>query len=305
MKTFVGLTGTTCVGKSSVAVELAKMLNTEIISADSMQIYKGMDIGTAKITLSEMCGIEHHMLDVVTPDQTFSSFQYQEQASKIIEKMTTLPIVVGGTGFYFDSLLFPPEFGEGSKESRERFRNILQNEGLQKLAEMLKEVDPFAYKTIDLNNPVRVMRALEIAENGEKRESGKGKTQPKYNCLLFVLQRERESLYTLIDRRVEKMVEDGLFDEVRGLVSQYGCCDTPAFQAIGYKEVIEYLQGKYTAKQAVEKIKLNTRHYAKRQITYFKKMNGRFVDVDGKTSSEVAQRIFDELSPIITQNHLR
>lgn len=296
MKFFVGITGTTCVGKSEVAVELAERMHTEVISADSMQIYKDMNIGTAKITQAEMQGIRHHMLDVISPDKPFSSFQYQEMASEIINKSCSVPIVAGGTGFYFDALLYPPEFGEANPQRRNELKEILQNEGLQRLCEMLKVADEYAYKTIDLSNPIRVMRALEIAENGEKRADGKGKNQkPRYDCLLFVLQRERQSLYKMIDMRVEAMVAKGLFDEVRSLVAKYGLCDTPAFSAIGYKEVIDFLQGKITEKQAIEAIKLNTRHYAKRQITYFKKMNVfRFVDVEGNTPQQLAEKILKE-----------
>ncbi len=296
MKTFVGITGTTCVGKSAVAVELAKILHTEIVSADSMQIYKGMDIGTAKVTAEEMQGIKHHMLDVVCPNEPFSSFQYQQQASEIIDKIA-LPIVVGGTGFYFDSLLYPPEFGEGNQLRRKELQQILRMEGLQKICEMLKEEDEYAYQTVDLSNPVRVVRALEIAEKGGKRALGRGKTQPRYNCLLFVLQRERASLYQMIDQRVDKMVENGLIDEVNQMVDLYGVCDTPAFAAIGYKEIVEFLQRNCTREQAIDRIKLNTRHYAKRQITYFKKMNVcKFLDVEGKTSRQIAEIILAELN---------
>ena len=160
---------------------------------------------------------------------------------------------------------------------------------------MLRQKDEYAYNTIDLNNPVRVVRALEIAESGEQRKNGKGKTDPKYNCLLFVLQRNREQLYRMIDDRVDKMIQQGLVDEVSRIVNEYGICDTSAFSAIGYKEIIEFLQEKCTLAQATEKIKLNTRHYAKRQITYFKRMNvQRFVDVEGLSATEIAKIIFDE-----------
>ncbi|MGN1066358.1 MAG: tRNA (adenosine(37)-N6)-dimethylallyltransferase MiaA, partial [Candidatus Fimimonas sp.] len=221
MKTFVGITGTTCVGKSDVAVQLAKLMQTEIISADSMQIYKGMDIGTAKISQAEMQGITHHMLDVACPNEDFSSFQYQLQASKIIDEATTTPIVVGGTGFYFDSLLYPPEFGGGNLQLRKQLQEVLATEGLQKLQERLRQKDEYAYNTIDLNNPVRVVRALEIAESGEQRQNGKGKTAPKYNCVLFVLQRNREQLYRMIDGRVDKMIGQGLVNEVSEMVQRY------------------------------------------------------------------------------------
>ena len=294
MKTFVAITGTTSVGKSSVAVELAKLLNTEIISADSMQIYVGMDIGTAKITPAEMSGVKHHMIDIVEPNCNYSSFLYQRDASQIIDKMQSLPIVVGGTGFYIDSILYPPEFGNVGEERRAKLTQIFQDEGLAPLQELLKTLDPETYATIDVQNSKRLIRAIEIAESGQNRARGKGKTKPQYRMKLFVLQRNREELYKQIERRVDKMVEDGLIDEVQRLVNKYGICDTTAFSAIGYKEIIDYIQGKTSLSEAVEKIKLNTRHYAKRQITYYKKMDVyEYIDVDGKTSSEIANYIYE------------
>lgn len=293
MKTIVGITGTTSVGKSRVAVNLAKHLDTEIISADSMQIYKGMDIGTAKISINEMAGVTHHMIDVVEPNCNYSSFLYQRDASKIIDSMQSTPIVVGGTGFYFDSLLYPPEFGSADENKRAELHRILDNEGLTPLQEQLKNLDSQTYSTIDLRNPQRLIRAIEIAQGGKKKSHGKGKIKPKYDMKLFVLQRNRLQLYQHIDKRVDEMVQNGLVDEVKKLVDTYGACDTTAFSAIGYKEIIDYLRGNTTLKDAIDKIKLNTRHYAKRQITYFKKMNvTEFVDVDGKTTEEIAEYIY-------------
>ena len=296
MKTIVGITGTTAVGKSEVAVNLAKLLNSEIVSADSMQIYKGMDIGTAKISSEEMRGIPHHMIDIVEPNCNYSSFLYQQEASAIINAMDCLPIVVGGTGFYFDSLLYPPEFGTADEARRTELQQILQDVGLAALQNMLKQLDKDAYDTIDLSNPKRVIRAIEIAENGEKLTQGVGKTNPKYNLILYVLQRERSNLYKEIDKRVDKMLQLGLVEEVEALVAKYGYIDTSAFSAIGYKEVIDYLKGNTSLADAVAQIKINTRHYAKRQITYFKKMNvAEFISVDGKTSEDIAAHIRDQL----------
>ena len=297
MRTIVGITGTTSVGKSQVAVKLAKLLNSEIISADSMQIYKGMDIGTAKITHAEMEGVTHHMLDIVEPNCNYSSFLYQRDASTIIDRLERLPIVVGGTGFYFDSLLYPPEFGNVGENRRLELQRILQSDGIVALQELLKKLDNDTYKQIDLNNPKRVIRAIEIAESGAKLAHGVGKTNPKYNLVLFVLQRERNDLYNQIDKRVDEMFEKGLVEEVYELTKKYGFINTSAFSAIGYKEVISYLQGNCTVEEAVAQIKLNTRHYAKRQITYFKKMNvTEFVSVDGKTSDEIANHLYNRLA---------
>lgn len=295
MKTVIGITGTTSVGKSAVAVKLAKMLHTEIISADSMQIYKGMDIGTAKIKPSETDGVRHYMLDVAEPNECYSSYLYQQQASAIIDGMETPPIVVGGTGFYFDSLLYPPEFGSCDDETVARLKRILDKSGIEALQDMLRGLDKDTYDAIDLSNPKRVLRAVEIALGGKVKSQGsRGKANPKYDLKLFALQRDRAELYKRIDGRVDEMISDGLVDEVRGLIEKYGICDTSAFSAIGYKEVIEYLQGKLTLDECRDKIKLNTRHYAKRQITYFKKMNVyEYIDVDGRDTDEIARYIYE------------
>ncbi len=296
MKTIMGITGTTCVGKSAVAVELAKLLNTEVVSADSMQIYCGMDVGTAKITPREMQGIKHHMLNITAPNNDFSSFEYSETASKIIDEMSTVPIVVGGTGFYFDSLVKPPEFGGCDKQRRCELQEILQRDGLGALCEKLKLLDFDTYIKIDLKNPVRVIRAIEIAEQGQKRSEGKrAESSCRYNLQLYVLYRDRKELYQMIDGRVDAMIENGLVDEVKNLINTYGVCRTSAHSAIGYKEIISYLQGNCSLQEATEKIKLNTRHYAKRQETYFKKMNVRkYIDVANKSAADVAQIILDD-----------
>lgn len=297
MKTIVGITGTTSVGKSAVAVKLAKKLKSEIISADSMQIYKGMNIGTAKITPTEMEGIPHHMLDVVEPNCNYSSFLYQRDTSNIIESLDGVPIVVGGTGFYFDSLLYPPEFGDCSANRRQQLLSILNEQGLEALQSELQRIDADTYNNIDINNPKRILRAIEIAESGIKKSQGKGRIDPKYNLLLFVLRRTREDVYKQIDLRVDEMIINGLVDEVRNLVAKYGVCDTSAFSAIGYKEVIEYLNGLCSIDECIAKIKLNTRHYAKRQITYYKKMNvAEYIDVDGRSSDEIAEHLYNLLT---------
>lgn len=296
MKTFVGITGTTSVGKSAVAVRLAELMNTKVISADSMQIYKGMDIGTAKIQPDETHGIKHHMIDIIEPNCNFSSYLYQRDASKIINQLNSVPIVVGGTGFYFDSLLYPPEFGNSTPELREELQQILDNDGLDTLCEILKKLDVQTYNEIDLNNPKRVMRAIEIAQSGKPKSLGVGRKSPQYNMILFVLQRDRQELYAQIDSRVDDMIERGLVEEVRNLVNKYGYCDTSAFSAIGYKEIIDYLKNNISLQDAIDRIKINTRHYAKRQITYYKKMNvTEVIDVDGKNSAEISSYIYNKL----------
>lgn len=298
MKTIVGIIGTTSVGKSAVGVELAHLLSGEVVSADSMQVYKGMDIGTAKITTDEMRGIKHHMIDVVEPNVNYSSFLYQQQASRIIDNMDSVPILVGGTGFYFDSLIYPPEFGGCVNDSRrDELKALYERDGLDALRQLLKQSDVNAYNTIDLNNYKRVLRAIEIAESGNSLSNGVGKKrEPRYNLKLFVLERSRDSLYEQIDSRVDKMISMGLLNEVQSLVDKYGICDTSAFQAIGYKEIIEHLNGSISLNEAIDKIKLNTRHYAKRQITYFNKMNViEHINVEGKNTLDIAHEIKGKL----------
>lgn len=293
MRRIVGIIGTTSVGKSAVGVELAKLIGGEVVSADSMQVYKGMDIGTAKMNAVEMQGIPHHMLDVVDPTENYSAYLYQEQASKVIDKINGIPIVVGGTGLYFDSLLYPPEFGGVDEKRRAELKGLYDEQGLDPLRDMLKRLDIDAYNQIDLNNPKRVLRAVEIAESGDKRSLARGRTfEPRYDLKLFVLERPRDSLYNKIDARVDEMISMGLVDEVRSLIAKCGHCGTTAFQAIGYKEIIEFLNGHVTLDDAIAKIKLNTRHYAKRQITYFKKMNvAERINVEGLSAKSIAEHI--------------
>ena len=295
-KSFVGITGTTSVGKSAVAVELAKLCGAEILSADSMQVYKYMDVGTAKVTEAEKQGVVHHMLDVLLPNQDYSSFLYQQQASEIIDGLDVPPIVVGGTGFYFDSLLFPPEFENADENLRQTLKEKLQKEGLQSLQQMLLEMDEETYRQIDVCNPVRVLRALEIASTGKSKSGGTHKERkPRYDAKIFVLQRNRQDLYEQIDKRVDQMMQNGLLEEVERLVAMFGFVENSAFSAIGYKEIIEFLQGKCTLEQAIDKIKTNTRHYAKRQISYFKRLCvAEFIDVDGKDPRDIAHYIFEK-----------
>ena len=186
-----------------------------------------------------------------------------------------------------------PEFGNCDRETAAKLKKTLSENGIEVLCEMLRDLDKDTYDAIDLSNPKRVLRAVEIALGGKAKSQGKGKSDPKYDLKLFVLQRDRAELYRQIDGRVDRMIRDGLVDEVRGIIEQYGVCDTSAFSAIGYKEVIEYLQSKSTLNECIEKIKLNTRHYAKRQITYFKKMDVcEYIDVDGRDTDEIARYIY-------------
>lgn len=266
-------------GKSKLAVELAKKINGEIVSADSMQIYKDMNIGTAKITKKEMQGIKHYMLDIVYPNERYSVSSYKKTAEKSIEKILKdgkTPIICGGTGLYIDTLIYGIEFLE--EEIDETYRNklnqIAEKEGLENLYNKAMEIDPEAMKKISKNDRKRIIRVLEIYH-----KTGKTKTQQdlesrqnevKYDYKVFAINIDREILYNRINLRVDKMIKEGLIEEVKGILKKYKEFPT-AMQGLGYKEVVEYIQEKINKEQMIEKIKMESRRYAKRQITWFKK----------------------------------
>ena len=274
----VVIVGPTASGKTALSIELAKKINGEIISADSMQIYKYMDIGTAKPTLDEMQGIKHYMLDVVMPDETFNVAKYKSMAESAIEeilKKGKVPIIVGGTGLYINTLVDGIEFADVPCD--EEYRNELiekgYREGAMSIYKELEKVDSESAKKIDPNNIRRVARALEIYK-----VTGKTKTQldiesrkeVKYDYRLFGMEWDRETLYNRIDLRVDKMIEAGLIDEVRNVTEKFKISNT-AVQGLGYKEVIEFLNGNISYEEMIEKLKLETRHYAKRQLTWFRR----------------------------------
>ena len=273
----VVIVGPTASGKTAVSIELAKKINGEIISADSMQIYKYMDIGTAKPTLDEMQGIKHYMLDVVMPDETFNVAKYKSMAESAIEeilKKGKVPIIVGGTGLYVNTLVDGIEFADvpGDEEYRNELIEKGYREGAMSIYKELEKVDSES-KKIDPNNIRRVARALEIYK-----VTGKTKTQldiesrkeVKYDYRLFGMEWDRETLYNRIDLRVDKMIEAGLIDEVRNVTEKFKISNT-AVQGLGYKEVIEFLNGNISYEEMIEKLKLETRHYAKRQLTWFRR----------------------------------
>ena len=274
----VVIVGPTASGKTAVSIELAKKINGEIISADSMQIYKYMDIGTAKPTLDEMQGIKHYMLDVVMPDETFNVAKYKSMAESAIEeilKKGKVPIIVGGTGLYGKTLVDGIEFADvpGDEEYRNELIEKGYREGAMSIYKELEKVDSESAKKIDPNNIRRVARALEIYK-----VTGKTKTQldiesrkeVKYDYRLFGMEWDRETLYNRIDLRVDKMIEAGLIDEVRNVTEKFKISNT-AVQGLGYKEVIEFLNGNISYEEMIEKLKLETRHYAKRQLTWFRR----------------------------------
>jgi len=279
------ITGPTAVGKSDLAVKIAKMLNTEIISADSMQIYKGLDIGTGKITEEEKDGVVHHMLDIVEPYDEYSVSDYVEQTKVIISKLNLqnkIPIVVGGTGFYLNGLINGYNFSTSAKndEVREKWNNLYNEKGADFIYESLKSIDPISAEKINRNDVKRLIRAIEIYETTGKPKSevALASEESEYDVLMLVITKDREELYKKINARVDKMFSLGLVDEVKSFI-QYENCQS--MQAIGYKEVVKYLKNETSLDEAIEEVKKNSRNYAKRQMTFFrwiKHNNKHFID---------------------------
>lgn len=271
--------GPTASGKTSLSIELAKQINGEIVSCDSMQIYKDMTIGTAKPTKEEMDGIKHYLLDFVSPDQRYSVAEYKKDAENAIEKIISegkVPIVVGGTGLYLEALIYNIEYQniEEDMEYRNKLYEIEREQGLSKLYEMASKIDSKAMEKISPNDKKRICRVLEIyhltGKTKTELEEESRKNEPKYNYKLFGITMDREKLYERINLRVDIMINQGLLDEVKNLLEKYNNFPT-AMQGLGYKEVVEYLNGLITKDEMIDKIKMETRRYAKRQLTWFRK----------------------------------
>ena len=275
------IVGPTASGKTSLSIELAKKINGEIVSCDSMQIYKDMDIGSAKPSKEEMQGIKHYMIDEVIPTQRFSVAEYKKKAELAIEEILKngkVPIVVGGTGLYANSLIYGIEYSniEFDGKYREKLMKIAQSEeGLKSLYEEAKRIDEKAMEKISPNDQKRILRILEIynatGKTKTEQEKNSRKNEVKYDYNVFAINIERTILYERINKRVDMMIEQGLIEEVRKLIEKYPEFPT-AMQAIGYKEIVQYFDGKITKEEAIEKIKQETRRYAKRQITWFKRI---------------------------------
>lgn len=268
--------GATAVGKTSLSVKLAKAAGAEIISADSQQVYRGMDTGTAKVTKEEMLGITHYLIDEVEPDFDFNVFEFKKRAQKYIKQIYEnghIPVLAGGTGFYIQSVLYDIDFS-GENEGGE-YRKSLEALESGVLYGMLKEADPGAAKEIHPNNKKRVIRALEFYHNTGEMISAHNKDQRQkespYNYAYFVLNRNRDEIYERIEKRVDCMMQAGLVEEVKGLLEGGLSENALSMQAIGYKEIIQFLKGNISEDEAAALIKLNTRHFAKRQITWFKR----------------------------------
>lgn len=278
-KPLVILTGPTAVGKTALSIRLAKAIGGEIISADSMQVYRYMDIGTAKIKPEETEGIPHHLIDVLNPTEDFNVTAFQTMAKQAIHAIYSrgrIPIVTGGTGFYIQSLLYDISFEETEVSSyREKLTAYYETYGAHVLHEELKKVDPVSYEEIHENNVKRVIRALEFYHDTGYPISEHNKTQRQkespYNFEYFVLNDDREVLYKRIEERIDTMIEQGLIEEVQMLLD-YGCePDMVSMQGLGYKEIISYLNEECSLEEAVYTLKRDTRHFAKRQLTWFRR----------------------------------
>lgn len=274
------LTGPTAVGKTALSIGLAKAVDGEIISADSMQVYRKMNIGTAKIQQSEMQGVRHHLIDILDPGEDFNVVlfkKYALEAMKDIYSRGKIPVVVGGTGFYIQALLYDINFEDNDNDMsyREELQTLAAEHGNSYIHDMLAGVDPESAEKIHENNVKRVIRALEFYKKtgtkiSEHNEAEFQKESP-YNFEYFVLNDDRQKLYDRIDRRIDIMLEDGLLDEVKSLVDEGYSRDLVSMQGLGYKEMIDYIQERYTLDEAVYTLKRDTRHFAKRQVTWFKR----------------------------------
>lgn len=276
----VVLTGPTAVGKTKLSIELARAINGEIISADSMQVYRYMDIGSAKIKQDEMEDIQHYLVDILNPTEDFNVVLFQQYAKEAMEQIYLkgkIPILVGGTGFYIQSVLYDIDFTHNDADDtiRTELERIADEKGNEALHQILREVDPQSAEVIHANNVKRVIRAIEYYRQTGKRISEHNETERKkesaYDSRYFVLNCDRNVLYDRIDKRVDLMLQEGLVDEVRGLVDM-GCkIESTSMQGLGYKEIIAYLNNKCSLEEAVETIKRETRHFAKRQLTWFRR----------------------------------
>lgn len=307
-KPLIILTGPTAVGKTALSIELAKAVNGEMISADSMQVYRMLDIGTAKIKPDEMEGIRHYLIDVLEPTEDFNVFRFQQMAKAALEEIYAkgkIPIVVGGTGFYIQALLYDITFEETEESPyRKKLEQYAKINGAHALHEQLKDIDPVSYQEIHENNVKRVIRALEFyhdtgypisTHNALEREK-----ESPYNFAYFVLNDDRQKLYNRIEYRIDQMLEDGLVKEVQSALA-YGCTkEMVSMQGLGYKEIIPYLEGNCSLEDAVYILKRDTRHFAKRQLTWFRRERDViWVDKTEQTTTE------DQLAYMLKQLQTR
>lgn len=307
-KKILVLAGPTAVGKTELSIKLAKELNGEIISTDSMQIYRHMDIGSAKITPEEMEGVPHHMIDVVEPNQEFSVAEFKQIAQKCIEGVLhrdKLPILVGGTGLYINALTCNMTFTEAKKDDiyRTELELLANEQGSEYVHELLKEIDPISYSNIHANNKKRVIRALEVYKITGKPFSsynlGKDIYNGKYDVCYIVLNMDRAKLYGRIDKRVDIMMEKGLVDECINLRNLGNTSNMQSMQGIGYKEVFDYLDGNIPLENTIDIIKQGSRNYAKRQLSWFRRdPRAIFLDKDTMKDDEIFRKIVSDIDSL-------
>ena len=314
MNKLLVICGPTACGKSPISVEVAQKLEAEIISADSMQIYKYMDIGTAKIMPHEMQGVPHHLVDEIEPDEAYNVAAFKKRAEALItqiNKKGKLPIICGGTGFYINALLYNTDFNEGELDGDHAYRSnlneIVNEKGAEFLHNMLREVDIKSASSIHINNTKRIMRALEyhhlygrpISEHNENQKAKRNLLSTAYDAKIFVLHSDRQMLYDRINRRVDKMIKNGLVDEVKKLLDMGYSADLTSMQGLGYKEIVRYIQGKCSFETAVEMVKQGTRRFAKRQLTWFRHQlkDAVWIDIDEFTDNRaVALQIISDFN---------
>ncbi len=302
MAKVVVVCGATASGKTALSVALAKRLNGEVVSADSMLVYKGLDIGTAKPTKEEMEGVPHYMLDVVAPTESFSVSNYEEMALPIVERLISegkTPVICGGTGFYIQSLLYKSQFGNAGadEEIRLKYETLAVERGKEYVHSLLAEKDPLSAEKLHPNDLKRVIRALEIYDvTGKAKSEQKDEPIPRFDFLAVSVEYPRERLYDRINLRVEKMLEEGLVQEVQELLSNGITEDMQCMQGIGYKEVAEGLKKGWAEEEMKELIQKNTRNYAKRQQTFFKRMkNHVYLSPEDATAEKVEELIKNEV----------
>lgn len=313
-KPLIILTGPTAVGKTKLSIELAKAVNGQMISADSMQVYRHMDIGTAKIRPEEMQDIPHYLIDVLDPWESFDVVRFQTMAKEALEKIYTagaIPIVVGGTGFYIQALLYNIDFDENDSETdyRSELQSFADRHGVEALHDRLRQVDEKSADMIHPNNIKRVIRALEFYHQTGTRISEHNETQRQkespYRFVYFVLDDERERIYRRIDQRIDQMLDQGLVTEVKQL-RDMGCTrDMVSMQGLGYKEILAYLDGECTLEEAVYILKRDTRHFAKRQLTWFRREHEvRWIErQEYPDEAAMLQAMLAQLPPEFLQNN--
>ena len=297
--------GPTACGKTGFSIKLAKEIGGEIISADSMQVYRYMDIGTAKVTPEEADGVPHYLIDEFDPDEEYNVMIFQQKAKAYMEEIWAkgkIPILVGGTGFYINALLYDNDFTETENDTsyREECYKLAQEQGLEVLYERLQEIDPEYAANIHANNVKRVTRALEYhyltgqkfsEHNAEQKEK-----ETPYDAAVIILTMDREKLYERIELRIDLMLEQGMLEEVKGLLDRGYTPDLVSMQGIGYKEFIPYFNGECTLEEAVTQLKTNTRRFAKRQLTWFRRqIDGIWIDLSKATGEEALEDVLDYL----------